>query len=99
MAANIEALIKRHGAEHPAFVRYKEVAAILTGDPHARAEDGVTWVLALCRDLNVPPLAAYGITAADLPRLVENASKASSTKANPIVLKEDELTRLLEAAL
>ncbi len=76
-----------------------EVARLLTGNPAARAGDGIAWVQGLCADLGVPPLRAYGITEADVPLLVEKTAAASSTKANPIALTKEELTQILERAL
>ena len=98
MEANLQALRQRQPAS-PALARYREVAQILTGSADATAEDGVTWVMALLRDLQIPPLSRYGIRAADFPDLVDKAAKASSMKANPIVLSPDELTEILEQAL
>jgi alcohol dehydrogenase class IV len=79
--------------------RYDEVARILTGNPVAQASDGVHWVSELVRDLNVPPLRAYGINASHVPELVAKAANASSMKANPVKLAPAELARLLEQAL
>ena len=45
------------------------------------------------------PSVAYGITSANVPDLVEKAAKASSMKANPIVLSAAELTDVMERAL
>jgi alcohol dehydrogenase class IV len=95
MAANVAALQARQPAS-PALARYVELAHLLTGQSHAAVEDGIAWVRALCRDLGIPGLAAYGITRADFPVLVEKASRASSMKANPIVLTGDELGEILE---
>src|SRR5579864_6468004 len=52
MEVNIQALRAR-APETPALQRYTEVAGILTGKPHATAEDGAAWVAALCRRLEV----------------------------------------------
>jgi hypothetical protein len=46
----------------------------------------------------VPGLAAYGITRGDFPALVEKAARASSMKANPIVLTGEELGEILVVA-
>ena len=97
MEANIAALRAR-APEHPALARYGEIARWLTGHLGA-PEDGVAWVRELCRRLDVPPLGTYGITARNIPELVEKAARASSMKANPIVLTTAELTRVLEQAL
>jgi alcohol dehydrogenase class IV len=98
MAANIAALRAR-APRHPALQRYSVIARLLTGREDARAEDGMDWVRALCLDLDVPPLRAWGITAADLPAVVENASRASSMKANPLPLTGEELLGIVTAAL
>ncbi|HWR51969.1 MAG TPA: iron-containing alcohol dehydrogenase [Bryobacteraceae bacterium] len=96
--SNIRALRARD-PEGEALRRYAEVARTLKSDPLAKSEDAVGWLSALCEDLRIPPLRTYGITEADVPDLVEKAAKASSMKANPIVLTTGELTELLEAAL
>ena len=79
--------------------RYDEVARILTGKQDATAADVLRWVAALCHDLRVPRLSAYGITRADFPALAEKAAAASSMKANPIVLTPEELGEVMAQAL
>lgn len=64
----------------------------------ATAEEGVEWLATLCRDLQVPPLSALGITEADFPAVVKKSKIASSMKGNPVELSEDELTSILRAA-
>lgn len=98
MDANLRALRQRQ-PESPILERYQEVARILTGRADARAEDGVDWVTTLLHDLAIPPLSRYGITPADFPEIVEKSARASSMKANPIVLTPGELTAILEQAL
>ncbi|HQE98125.1 MAG TPA: iron-containing alcohol dehydrogenase [Anaerolineae bacterium] len=98
MAVNVRALRERAPAD-PALARYEEIARWLTGASGARAEDAVAWCAALCRDLAIPGLAAYGVTPADFPRLAAGASRASSMKGNPIVLTEAELLEILKRAL
>ena len=96
MEVNVRAIERRHPAK---LVRYSEVARLLTGRPHATPGDGVEWVAALCRKLEVPPLSAYGVTAGDIPALVEKAAQASSMKGNPIVLTGEELREIVSRAL
>ncbi len=98
MAMNTRTLAARAG---PCDVldRYQTVARILTGDAGASAEDGAAWVQELCGRLRIPGLAAYGISSAAIPDLVEKASRASSMKANPLVLTREELTDVLERSL
>lgn len=98
MAANIRALVERAPGS-PMLHRYDEVAHILTGDPAARAADGIRWVQALTAQLRIPALGAYGVRLEDAPALVEKTLVASSTKANPIVLTREELTEILTRAL
>jgi alcohol dehydrogenase class IV len=97
MAANVTALRAR-SPQLPALERYAAVARLLTGRSSATAEDGIEWVRALCAELNVPSLRAWGIAKADLPGVVEKAARASSMKANPLPLTSDELLALLTAA-
>ena len=83
---------------HPALERYAVIARLLTGRNEASAEDGIDWVHALCVDLNVPALRAWGITEADLPGVVEKAASASSMQANPLPLTGEELLAVVTAA-
>ena len=81
------------------LARFDEVARLLTGRPHAVAADAVAWIEALVRELQIPPLRAYGVTEADIPLLVQKAEKASSTKGNPVVLTREELTEIAMRAV
>jgi len=98
MAVNIRAARAR-APEGDTLRRYETVARLLTGKPDAAAEEGVEWVRLLCQELQIPPLRSYGIQERDVPTLVENASRASSTKGNPITLTADELREILTRAL
>jgi alcohol dehydrogenase class IV len=98
MEANLKALREREPG-HPTLRRYTEIAQILTTDPDATASDGVTWVSELVRDLNIPSLSTYGLGREHFPEVVEKTLKASSTKGNPVLLTEAELTGILEKAL
>jgi alcohol dehydrogenase class IV len=97
MAVNLRALRQRQPAG-PALARYDEVARIVTGRA-AEAETGVEWVTELVAALNIPSLAAYGVTAADFPIIVTHSRAASSMKGNPITLTDAELTEILERAV
>jgi alcohol dehydrogenase class IV len=98
MAVNVRAL-KERAPESDALRRYDEIAQILTGDDSATADDGVTWVQALCDKLQVLGLASYGVTSEDFPALVEKATVAGSMKGNPIELTGDEMHEILTRAL
>jgi alcohol dehydrogenase class IV len=98
LEVNLRALRAR-ASEHPSLARFQEVAALLTGSAEARAEDAIAWVKELCQALSVPGLRRYGLTEAEVPRLVEKARVASSMKANPLVLTEEELTEIATRSL
>ncbi len=97
MAANIAAMRART-PDHPALERYEVIARMLTRRNEACAEDAVDWVSTLCMELSVPPLRQWGITEADLPGVVDKATRASSMKANPLPLESQELLALVSAA-
>jgi alcohol dehydrogenase class IV len=98
MAANINALRAR-APHHPALERYVTISRLLTGRGEATAEDGIDWMRGFCAELEVPPLRTWGITQAHLPEVVEQAAQASSMKANPLPLTNDELLATVTAAL
>jgi alcohol dehydrogenase class IV len=98
LGANLRALRQRE-PNNPAISRYEAVARLLTGESKASADTGVEWVRKLVVDLQIPPLRTYNITREHTSELVEKAAKASSMKANPIVLTDDELAHILENAL
>ncbi len=89
--------LQQRAPHHPSVARLAELGTLLQTDP--RAEAAVAWVARLCADLEVPGLAAYGLTAADLPTVVAKAQNASSMKKNPLVLTEPELTEILHRSL
>jgi alcohol dehydrogenase class IV len=97
VATNISALHSR-APDTPALDRYDEVARIVTGDPDALADQGITWVQELCLQLNIPTLAAYGLEKSDFPAVVIKSQSASSMKGNPITLTEEELLEILDKA-
>ena len=98
MEANLNALSARQ-PEHPALARYTEIAQLLIGDRNASAPDGVAWLRDLVHMLQIPPLAAYGMSKADFPETVEKTIQANSFKGNPIALNQAELISILEQAI
>jgi alcohol dehydrogenase class IV len=98
MAVNVAALRDR-APDSPVLARYHEVAQLLTGDSGATAASGVRWLEQLCTELEVPPLSAIGMAAADIPDAVAKSRRASSMKPNPIELTDEELAEILERAL
>lgn len=92
---NMEALEQR-APDHPARAKFEELRRMLGCDsgysPALRLRE-------LCMSMMVPGLADYGMTAADIPVLVEKAGNASSMKGNPVQFTEAELTDILETSL
>jgi alcohol dehydrogenase class IV len=98
MRVNLRALETR-APDHPARGRFQDIAVLLTGRAGAVAADGIAWIDALAAALAIPGLARYGMTAADIPALIAKARVASSMKANPLPLTDDELTEIAARAL
>ena len=98
LATNVAAL-KARAAESPLLARFDELGRLLTGNDRATSADAVTWIEELCAELDVAPLAAFGVQPGDFPEIVAKSKPASSMKGNPIVLTDDELTAILAAAL
>jgi alcohol dehydrogenase class IV len=82
-----------------ALSRYAVVAQLLTGDPAATPGDAINWLRRLVADLQIPGLGLYGVDQALITELVQNASRASSMKANPVELSRDELAAIVNEAL
>ena len=98
MKTNVNALSER-APDSKARSRYDEIARIITGNPDAQAQDGVSWVRELCKTLDVPSLSSIGLTQNDIPTVVEKAQRANSMKGNPVELTENELSDILKMAL
>ncbi len=95
---NIAALTER-ATLRPTLDRYREVAALLVGDPGATLEQAIEWLEALRSDLNIPALSSFGVMSDDFDIIAEKSARASSMKANPLELTHDELRGILSAAV
>jgi alcohol dehydrogenase class IV len=98
VAGNIRALDAR-ATDRTVRSRFDEIGRLLTGRPGADAEDGVRWLLALVAELQIPPLRHYGVTSDHVDAIVDQSTRASSMKGNPIDLTRDELAAILSAAI
>ncbi|MGD8387583.1 MAG: iron-containing alcohol dehydrogenase [Desulfobacteraceae bacterium] len=96
-AANVRR-VQSESPSHPALPRFEEIARILTGEPHAALEEGLTWLDRLVRRLDIPPLNRFGLQEPDLPEIAANALKASSMKGNPVELSERDIVDILRRA-
>ena len=98
MDINLRALRLRQ-PDSAVLQRFTEIARLLTRNPDATADDGVSWLRQLCADLKIPSLGTYGISCNDVTALCDKATQASSMKGNPLVLTPDELREILKCAL
>jgi alcohol dehydrogenase class IV len=97
VAVNLAAA-RRRGVE-TVVSRTAEIAALLTGDPQAEPDDAVTRLREIRVALAIAPLSAYGVLDEHVPELLAQARQASSMKANPIELSDEELGTILRQAL
>lgn len=101
MAANVDAA---HAADDRTTVRrHAEVARALGIGPHgddlADARAGVAAITSLCRALDIPGLAAYGVTRDAFDDLIARARRTSSMRANPVDLDDRRMTEILDRSL
>jgi len=98
---NIETL-KVRVPEHPALEKYAQVGRLLSKqgqlDRDAAHAALIDTLEAWTRELDLPALARYGVTQADIPRIVAN-SRGSSMKTNPVRLEDSEIAAILVARL
>jgi alcohol dehydrogenase class IV len=88
---NLEVMRQRDPGNH-ALAKYEEVRVLLG------ASDLVAMLAGWQENLALPRLSAYGVTAADIPRIVAN-SRGSSMKTNPVVLDDADIRRIVESRL
>ena len=95
-AANLAALRAR-APESPALAKYARAAEILSGRP-----SGADDLAALLRDwtgrLRLPRLGAFGVTEADLPRIVAGC-RGASMRTNPVELSDAEAGEIVRARI
>lgn len=78
--------------------RFQDIARWVTGDPNAKIEDGVAWIVDLADALDIPGLHALGIEKTDFPQIIEKSKVSSSMQKNPLRLDEVVLEAILEEA-
>ena len=95
-AMNIRALRER--GDKGILLKYAQAGRMITHDIQLTDEAALiklvqtlaTWV----EQMQLPRLSHYGITAADIPKIVAN-SRGSSMKTNPVLLTDDEIAEIL----
>ena len=96
MEMNIRALLERD-RDNPTLARYGDIARVVSGE--YLEFNGSAWFAELARELEIPPLGAYGVTQSHIAEIVGKSKNASSMKGNPITLTDDELTEIMARAL
>lgn len=79
--------------------RFDELARLVLGAANARVEDAIAKVAELTAALAIPGLSRWGMREEHLEAMVAKAKGASSMKANPIALSDDELREIASRAL
>lgn len=95
--ANLAAV--RDAGDTPTLVKFREAAALLTGDPAATPERGTAFLRELTARLGIHGLAAHGLQESDLAEVVRQAAAASSMMGNPVPLGPEVLQAILRRAL
>lgn len=98
MDINVRALRER-APDHPALQRATEVAVLITGQPDATTENAIVWLEELTAALSIPGLGSYGLNQEEIAAVVAAAQRASSMRANPIELTDDEVTQIVTRSL
>jgi alcohol dehydrogenase class IV len=98
MAVNLRALTAR-APGHRSLLRLAELAVLLTNRPTADAQQAITFLEALARDLAIPDLTRLGLAESDVPGLIDRARRAPSLQQNPVELTDLELVEIAHRAL
>jgi alcohol dehydrogenase class IV len=96
--ANLHALTASQ-LRHPGLDRYAQAARLLTGKPSASIEDGVAWIRETLALLEIPGLAAFGITLGHADGIAAKAINSSSMRGNPAALTTRDLRDVVLQAL
>ncbi|MEJ2143714.1 MAG: iron-containing alcohol dehydrogenase [Acidobacteriota bacterium] len=96
-AANVRSLEVR-GDPDRLLPRFDEVGRLLTGESAAGRKQAVEWLWECRHSLEIPTLRDLGLEPERFPEAIEKARRASSMKANAVVLEPDELMAILEKA-
>ena len=98
MQANVRAL-RSALPGHPALDRYAEAARLLTGNPSASIDDGLTWIRETITLLGIPRLATFGLRPQDADDIAAQAARSSSMRGNPVSLPHADLVAILLGAI
>lgn len=98
---NIE-MLQTGQPDGPALWRYAHVGKVLANNMRLSEQDGLETLLEVLehwtQELRLPRLSSYGMTSADIPKVVANC-RGNSMKTNPIVLPDEKVAQILAARL
>jgi alcohol dehydrogenase class IV len=97
LEVNRKALVAR-SPEDEALSRLERIGKLVTSDPSASAQGGISWIRNLVEALHIPALRTYGFARGDFPDVIEKAKVSSSMRGNPIELTEIELEEIIDLA-
>jgi len=96
------AAMKNREPQNCGLERYAEIGRLLSRQTDLDDRQAQEKLLELLSDwsqkMALEPLSAYGVTEADIPRLVANISP-SSMQTNPIILTQDEKEQLISSGI
>ncbi|HMP90970.1 MAG TPA: iron-containing alcohol dehydrogenase [Kiritimatiellia bacterium] len=87
---NIE-LIRTMPVDHPALIKFGELARIVTGRDNAQPDDLIVWLEALANRLPLGNLSDYRVRELNENEVISAAAKSSSMKGNPVSWSESDL--------
>lgn len=95
-------LLEAQQPDNPVLEKYATIGKLFRGRKHVDpigARVFVVYILqSWSRKLNLPRLLDFGVTEADIPRLVAH-SRGSSMKTNPVVLTDEQIAAIIRASL
>ncbi|MBU0657120.1 MAG: iron-containing alcohol dehydrogenase [Gammaproteobacteria bacterium] len=95
-------LMEAREPDNPALEKYASIGKLFRGRKHVDPEGARVFLMytleSWSRKLKLPRLLDFGVTEADIPRLVAN-SRGSSMKTNPVMLTDAEIGAVIRASL
>lgn len=95
-------LLEAQQPDNPVLEKYATIGKLFRGRKHVDPIGARVFVVytlqSWSRKLNLPRLLDFGVTEADIPRLVAH-SRGSSMKTNPVVLTDEQIAEIIRASL
>lgn len=98
-------LMERREPDNPALAKYTRIGRLFEETPpnlplsgEGQASSLVHTLESWAQKLELPRLAAFGVTEVDIPRLVAH-SRGSSMKTNPVELTDEDIGQVIRACL